>query len=129
MKKSQGMQGFTLIELMAAVLILSIGILGMMKLQMYAVQGNAFGGRMSAAVALAQDQMENLINRSLEPWPEGSIAGSQIDPSLLGRQYQGYTVNWTIMSDSPIPNVAIMNVQVHWPGGQNPISMTRYKRR
>jgi type IV pilus assembly protein PilV len=121
-------RGFTLIELMAAVVILSIGLLGMMKMQMYAVQGNAFGGRMSTAIALAQDQMEALVNQTWNPWPAVTQQGNQSNPTLLGRQYQGYTTSWTMVPNTPVANVATLTVQCQWPGG-NPITLVRYQRR
>ncbi len=122
-------QGFTLIELMVALFILSIGLLAMAKMQMSSIQGNAFGGRMTTAVALAQDQMEDLINRSLDPWPVATESEPVSDPTLMGVTYSGHEVTWTIEPDSPIANVATLTVVVQWPGGQTPITLVGIKRR
>lgn len=129
MKVFRGRGGFTLVELMAALVVLSIGLIGLMRMQMSSIQGNAFGGRMSTAIALGQDQMENLISQDLNPWPAGPVTGTQADPTLMGRQYEDYTVTWTITPDSPILNVATLDVQVQWPGGQNPVHLVCMKKR
>ncbi len=127
MNKGYQTQGFTLIELMVALFILSVGLLGMIKMQMSSIQGNAFSGRMTTAIALAQDQMEILINQDLDPWAD--VTGTLNDPTLMGRQYDGYTVNWTITTDDPTPNLATVTVEVQWPGGSNPVIQVCYKRR
>jgi prepilin-type N-terminal cleavage/methylation domain-containing protein len=127
MDKGYQTQGFTLIELMVALFILSVGLLGMIKMQMSSIQGNAFSGRMTTAIALAQDQMEIIINQDLDPWAvDGGIL---TDPTLMGRQYSGYTVNWTIDPDVPTDNLATVTVEVQWPGGTNPVRQVSYKRR
>ena len=122
-------QGFTLVELMVALFILSIGLLAMAKMQMSAIQGNTFGGRGTTAVALGQDQMESLINQSLDPWPTVAMTGVETDPTLLGQQYTGHTVNWSITPDDLIPDTATLSVVVEWPGGKSPITLVSIKRR
>lgn len=123
------MQGFTLIELMVALTILTIGLLAMAKMQMSSIQGNAFGGRMTTAVALGQDQMEELINRSLDPWPAAADSGVVTNPTLMEEPYTGHTITWSITPDTPIPDVATLRVEVEWPGGRTPITLVGIKRR
>jgi len=50
--------GFTLIELMIAIVILSVGLLGMATLTGSIVQKNKFSNDLTAATTLAQDKME-----------------------------------------------------------------------
>ncbi len=127
MDKGYQTQGFTLIELMVALFILSVGLLGMIKMQMSSIQGNAFSGRMTTAIALAQDQMEILINQDLDPWAD--VTGTLNDPTLMGRQYDGYTITWNITTGVPTNNLATVTVQVQWPGGPSPVTQVSYKRR
>jgi prepilin-type N-terminal cleavage/methylation domain-containing protein len=139
--KSYDQQGFTLLELLIALAVLAVGLLGMAQMQLSAVNANAFGGKMSTAIALAQDQMEDLMNQGLEvpgapfdpginPWEDGAAATSTaVDPTVLGEQYAGYTVDWSITPDAPIANVATINVQVQRPGGMRPIELVCVKRR
>ncbi len=129
MIRKLGIQGVTLVELMVALTILSIGLLGISKMQLFSLQGNAFGGRLSTGLALAQNQMEGLINQDLDPWPENPSTGSQPNPTFMGRQYNGYTITWTITPDTLNTDMAILGVRVQWPGGGTPISLIFHKRR
>ena len=137
--------GFTLAELLLALVILAVGLLGTMKMQMSSIHGNAFGGRMTTAIALAQNQMETLLDQDLEAtggpsdpatnaWPD---SGSQktyspspvSDPVVLGVAYTGYTVAWTITANAPFDNAATYNVRVTWPGSLHPIDIVSTRRR
>jgi type IV pilus modification protein PilV len=52
--------GFTLIEIMITMLVLSIGILGVVKMQVSAVKGNSYASGLTEATTIAQDKMEEL---------------------------------------------------------------------
>ncbi len=53
--------GFTLIEIMIAVTVLAIGILGIAKMQLGAVRGNSYARGLTEASTLAQNKMEELM--------------------------------------------------------------------
>jgi len=55
-----GTKGFTLIEVLMAMAILSIGILAVASLQISAVQNNGLGNLITQATMLAQGKMESL---------------------------------------------------------------------
>ena len=59
-KKNQN--GFTLIEIMIAVTVLTIGILAIAKMQLSAVKGNSYASGLTEASTLAQDKMEELMS-------------------------------------------------------------------
>ena len=52
--------GFTLIEIVVALLVLTIGLLGMAGLSIEVMKGNKSSNQISTATALAQDKMEEL---------------------------------------------------------------------
>jgi len=54
--------GFTLIEVLIAIVILSIGLLGIAQMQLTGIQGNESASDFSEATAFGQDKMEELIN-------------------------------------------------------------------
>ncbi len=56
--------GFTLVEILVGITILTIGLLGVAKMQMSAIQGNFMSGSTSVALALAQEKMEELMTVS-----------------------------------------------------------------
>ena len=61
-KRLRGCKGFTLLELMIALVILAIGLMGVSGMILTSVRGNAFGSRMMQATALAQDKIEEMQN-------------------------------------------------------------------
>jgi prepilin-type N-terminal cleavage/methylation domain-containing protein len=52
--------GFTLIEVMIALVVLLMGMLGTMAMQYYAVGGNAFSREMRIATNFSQQQLEHI---------------------------------------------------------------------
>lgn len=60
-KIAQGNQkGFTFIEIIIAALILSIGILGVVTMQVTAIKGNSFSTGLTEAATFAQNKVEEL---------------------------------------------------------------------
>jgi len=53
-------QGFSLVEVLVAILLLTVGLLALAKMQTGAVASNAFGNELTQATFLAQDKLEEL---------------------------------------------------------------------
>ncbi len=54
--------GFTLIELLIALTLLAIGILSVITMQVTAIKSNSIANRLSAANALAQEVMDDMMS-------------------------------------------------------------------
>ncbi len=54
-------KGFTLLEVMVALVILIIGLMSVLSLVTSVIRGNAFSNKMTTATILAQDKMEELM--------------------------------------------------------------------
>ncbi|MEK6683276.1 MAG: prepilin-type N-terminal cleavage/methylation domain-containing protein [Nitrospirota bacterium] len=59
--------GFTLLELLIAMVVLAVGLMGVSGMIITSVRGNTFGNQMMQATALAQDKIEELRNTDYEP--------------------------------------------------------------
>ena len=105
-KRSQGMgeKGFTLLEILFTVSILSIGILAVASMQMASIQGNGLAGDLSVATCVATDQMEKLIQESYD------VIASSASPLTQGV----YTVNWTVVEDAVYDDTKTVTLAVSW---------------
>jgi len=53
-------EGFSLVEVLVAILLLTVGLLALAKMQTQAVASNSFGNQLTQATFLAQDKLEEL---------------------------------------------------------------------
>ncbi len=107
-----GQEGFTLIEVMIAIMVLTIGILGMMVMQMTAITSNNRASTITTASAIAASQVETLRNT-----PFNSIAaGNTIDPAT------SFPISWTVGPTTPaLPDTRLITVTVTRPQGMAPV--------
>ncbi|OGP81487.1 MAG: type IV pilus modification protein PilV [Deltaproteobacteria bacterium RBG_16_54_11] len=110
-KKSEG---FTLLEVMIALVILSVGLLGLGALQLVAIKTNAFSSEMTYATMIAQQQAE--ILKSL-PFTDANLtAATEANPHTgvgSGKGVQ-YAISWTVTDNSPATDMKIINISVQW---------------
>lgn len=57
-------KGFTLLEILIAITILSIGLLALAGMTVYVIRSNAVGNKITEATVQAQDKLEELRNLS-----------------------------------------------------------------
>ncbi len=55
-------KGFTLMEVMIAIVVLSVALLALAGLQIISIRSNSFGNHMTEAITLAKDLMEEMKN-------------------------------------------------------------------
>ena len=65
-RRRSGRSGYTLIELMVALVVLSLGLFSILQLQVYTVRGHAYAREKLEALRIAQGVAEELRTRSLE---------------------------------------------------------------
>ena len=65
--RSKCFTGFTLIEVLVALLIFMFGFLGILKLQAYIVNSNAFSIQMVNGLSIAQNNLERIQSLPLNP--------------------------------------------------------------
>ena len=112
--------GFTIIEVMIAISILAVGLLGVAAMQTSAIQVNSAAGQMTTRMNWAQDKMEELKALAFsDPWLEA--AGNPTGVDSAGNTHEqttsdGYTVRWDIADNSPVPNTKRIVVTVTGKG-------------
>jgi type IV pilus assembly protein PilV len=60
-------QGFTLIEVLVAMVIATVGLVGLAMMQSYAIQGNGTGSKYTKATFLAQERLERIKDGNFVP--------------------------------------------------------------
>jgi type IV pilus assembly protein PilV len=103
-------EGFTLLEVMIALVILSVGLLGLAALQLVAVKSNAFSSEMTYATMIAQQQIEGL--KSL-PFTDGDLTPGSHAGMGRSKGVQ-YTVTWNVTDNAPATNMKTIALTVTW---------------
>jgi prepilin-type N-terminal cleavage/methylation domain-containing protein len=107
-------KGFTLVEVMIAILVLSVALLALAGLQIVSIRGNSFGNHMTEAITLAKDLMEEMKNRE---WEE--IQGSTDDP--LGASGVTYHRVCTVVTEPS--GIRRVTVEVTWDNGKHRVAL------
>ncbi|MFZ7111340.1 MAG: type IV pilus modification PilV family protein [Desulfatiglandales bacterium] len=126
-------RGFTLLEVLAAISILTFGLLAVASMQVATIRGNAFAIGVTEATTWASDEMEKLMglpwNDALLQDTDGDGAGGLMDTGANADQgpvtQRHYTVYWNIADDVPATNTKTLCVVVTWVdhGAQKSVSV------
>lgn len=119
--------GFTVLETLIAVTILTVGLLAIAKMQVSAIWGNAMSGNTTAALTLAEEKMENLLEKVYTHADLSSGTHEQVDINEAGRPGGPYHRVWTVQDDTPIPNTKTIVVTVRWSQDRHHVSLSCIK--
>ena len=98
--------GFTLIEILIAIIILSVSLLALAALMATTTQNTSFGGHITEAATFAQDQLEQL---RVTPWAN-IVTGTDTTPPV-GSTGIVYTRNWNVVVNG---NVRTVTITISW---------------
>ena len=136
-------QGFTIIEVLIAMGIFSIGILGVAAMQIASVKGNAAAQGVTDIAVLAADRLEKLM---VLPYNDNLISAGQhsvgagnltlitdgIDNNFDGQidepgETGPMTIQWTVTDDTPVRNskTVAVTVQHDAPSVDRQVTITR----
>ena len=99
-------KGFTLIEVLVALVILSFSLLALAGLMVTTTKNNASGGHVTEAATFAQDKLEEL--RAIK-W-EDLLDGNKTDQQG-GSTGINYTRNWKVTTNGSLKTITI---DVNW---------------
>ncbi len=111
MKRTKGCAGFTLLEVLVTIVVLSIGILVLSAMTVGTIRGLSYSDNLTTATALAQKQIEEIKNA---PYDDVIVANYPLEDygGIVG--YQLYRRSVTITDATPEPNTKTVTVNVWW---------------
>ena len=104
--RRKGQKGFTLLEFLIAVMVLSVGLLGMASLTGAMINFNRTAYNSTKAVTLAEDKMEELRNLSYQSLLDESTSDSDTESI--------FTRGWTLEFGEPDDGMTTITVTVTW---------------
>ena len=109
-RKLEREKGFTLLEVLFAIVILTFGLLAVASMQGAAIRGNSSASGLTQGTTWAQDRLEKLMALS--------YTHADLDPA--GNPHEeanppaGYTIKWNITADNPVTDTKRIAVTVTW---------------
>jgi type IV pilus assembly protein PilV len=107
-------KGFTFIEIMVAISILAVALLGLSSVTAMTIKSNTFSKAMTTATTLADDKMEQLKKTSY-----ANLASGADSPESI------YTRTWTVIQNSPAAGMktVVVTVQWNWQGADRNVTV------
>jgi type IV pilus assembly protein PilV len=99
-------EGFTLIEVMMTLVILSIGLIALASMQISAMRGNSFSRRMTTAASVAEQVLEQVKNTPYNNVQ--SQSSTQVSASNMT-----FNSQVSVTNNTP-PNAKTVQVTVTW---------------
>jgi len=128
-KVCDNQSGFTLLEVLIAISILTVGLLGVAQMQIMGIKGNYFSGNTTAALSLAEEKMEDLLGKSYTDAELASgnnpDANNPIDET--GQAGGIYSRMWTVTDNTPIIDTKEVTVSVSWDNLSHQVSLSCIK--
>ncbi len=117
MRRVQNAKGFTLIEIMVAVTLLSVGLLGMAGLTVGIMRSNSLSNQVTTATALAQAKMEDLKREGYS----GATDSAEGYNAISG--YPLYSRDTVIDVDTPELGMKTVTITVSWNSNASSIAV------
>lgn len=108
-------KGFTLLEVIIAIAILTFGLLAVASMQTASIQGNSVANRLTEGTSWAQDKMEELLTLADT---HADLSDGSHGPETAMSGVNRYTVNWSVIDDvnpaDPLTSAKLIIVTVTW---------------
>ncbi len=102
--------GFTILEVIVAIMIFIISLMGLISVTTSVIQGNAFSQQVTTATNLAQEELEVLKRKGYDH--ADLTAGTHNDPGNPVSSI--YTRSWTVLANTPDTDIKTLTMTVSW---------------
>ncbi len=105
--------GFTLLEVMLAISIFTIGLLAIAAMHVSSIDGNSSSRRLTEAMNYTQEKLEELQTL---PFSDDLLkSGDRIEANPP----DGYTIAWNVSNDNPVEDAKLITVTTTWQVGND----------
>jgi type IV pilus assembly protein PilV len=108
-------QGFTLIEVLVSMAIFSIGMLGIINMQILSTVTNVQSRGMTEGVIVAQNKIEELMGKV---YSSNDLCDGSIDPDCNPHEdttsNARYWTEWTVEENIPFDGTKTIHMTVNW---------------
>lgn len=113
-RKLRNRSGFTLIEVMIAVFVLAVVLVGLISVTIMIIKGNDFSRRVTTATTLAKDKIEDIKRQSYAATAAGTTTDYWNADSSSGSSGAYFTRTTTVSANTPAANMKTVVVVVSW---------------
>ena len=112
--------GFSLIEILIATVIITIASLGVATLTVGIIQGNSFSKRLTIATSLAQDRLEQVKRLG---YANADTAAASENYGTIAN-YDGYKRVTSVANNTPALNMKLISVNVYWNSDKHSVNVS-----
>ena len=116
--------GFTLLEVLVAMVILAVGLLGMASLSIGIIKGNELSKEVSSATTCAREKMEDVERLGYANTPETSGTITEAYNSIT--QYPDYKRETVTAVDTPATDMKTITITVYWDSDSHQVALKTF---
>lgn len=117
-------QGLSLLEIVIAMAVVFLALLGFAGFSVVADTGMSASEKMTRAVTLAQEKMEDVKREGVPTGLTSSLITTETYGSITGAPHHQRRL--TITPDDPMPGLHTIAVDVQWDNGAHTTSLKTY---
>ncbi len=123
-QRMQNQQGLSLLEIVIAMAVVFLALLGFAGFSVVAHTGMSASEKMTRAVTLAQETMEDIQREGVPPGLTTQWTNTEPYGSIAGALHHQRTL--TITPDDPMQGLHTVTIQVQWDNGAHATSLKTY---
>ena len=116
--------GFTLLEVLVAMVILAVGLLGMASLSVGIIKGNELSKEVSSATTCARGKMEDVERLGYANTPETSGTVTEAYNSIT--EYPDYKRETVTAVDTPATDMKTITITVYWDSDSHQVELKTF---
>ena len=124
LRSVRNQQGLSLLEIVIAMAVVFLALMGFAGFSVVAHTGMSASEKMTRAVTLAQEKMEDVKREGVPSGLTGSLSTSEGYGTITGAPQHERTL--TITPHDPIPGLHTVIVNVQWDKGAHTTSLKTY---